>query len=461
MPIDLDAIRPRLQAALGDALQLGDVLGVGGFAAVFRARDPFLERDVAIKVLDPALAVSGELEEQFLREARIVAGVEHPHIVPLYDAVSREGLLYLVMRLLPGQSLAGRFQAEGKLSPDDAARLAHEVAMALAAAHERGVVHRDIKPDNILLDASGHATVTDFGISRVTSRPSGEQFGVTVGTPHYMSPEQAMGEDVDGRADVYSLGVVLFEMLAGRLPFEGRNLNELMAKVISVAPPKVSSLEPATPRALAELVDRLLSKDRDQRPDAAELVKLLAAARTPDAMLTPKAARWRKRRRRLLLVGIAVATAVVVLAVVGRTLFTLGSFVFKDPGKDPIIITEPAMVPAELLDAARREGSLRAGEQVKFVFIPGGRSIADAAFIVDSFIVRRSAAGARRVLLKGGNINVNRAGRPGDTRLRGYLIIGRGKTSADTLYNDLGGLDLGRLLMALYSNRDKLKDRQP
>ena len=461
MPIDIDAIRPRLQAALGDALRLGDVLGVGGFAAVFRAHDPFLERDVAIKVLDPALAVSGELEEQFLREARIVAGVEHPHIVPLYDAVSRDGLLYLVMRLLPGQSLAGRIKAERKLSPADAARLAHEVARALAAAHERGVVHRDIKPDNILLDASGHATVTDFGISRVTSRPSGEQFGVTVGTPHYMSPEQAMGEDVDGRADVYSLGVVLFEMLTGRLPFAGRNVTELMAKVISAPPPKVSSLEPATPRALAELVDRLLAKERDQRPHASELVTLLAAARTPDALLTPKAASWRKRRRRLLLFGTAVVTAVVVLAVVGKTLFMFGSFLLKDPGQDPTIITDLAQVPPSLIEDARREGSLLAGESIKYVFIPGGRTIADATFLTDSLLVRRSPKGARRVLLKGANINVNRTRRPGEDHLRGYLIVAHGKLHADTLYDDLGGLDMTRLLISLVTNSKKLAGGKP
>jgi serine/threonine-protein kinase len=246
MPIDIDALRPRLVAALGNDLQLGDLLGIGGFAAVFRAHDPFLQRDVAIKVLDPSLALSADLEEQFLREARVIAGTEHPHIVPLYAAESRQGLLYLVMRLLPGQALSDRITA-GKLPAADAARLALETARALAAAHANGVVHRDIKPDNILLDASGHATVTDFGISRVTARPAGELAGVTVGTPRYMSPEQALGEEVDGRSDVYSLGVVLFEMLTGRLPFEGRNATELIAKHIS-APPEVSRWSHRRPR---------------------------------------------------------------------------------------------------------------------------------------------------------------------------------------------------------------------
>ncbi len=455
MAIDTDALRPRLQAALGDSLLVGDVLGVGGFAAVFRAHDPFLERDVAIKVLDPTLALSEELEEQFLREARIVAGVEHPHIVPLYDAAARDGLLYLVMRLLPGQSLAGRIRSGGKPPAADAARLAHEVAMALVVAHERGVVHRDIKPDNILLDASGHATVTDFGISRVTSRPGGEQAGATIGTPSYMSPEQALGEEVDGRADTYSLGVVLFEMLTGRLPYEGRNLTELMAKIISAPVPKVSALEPATPTALVAMVDRLLAKERDQRPDAAELVQLLAAARTPDAMLTPRQARWRKRKRRLLIAGVGVGSAAVVLYFVARFAMGLGKLAFSEPGAEPTIFTDSAQVPAKLVEAARAEGSLRPGERLLFVFIPGGRTIADATFVTDSFVVRRAPAGARRVRLSGGTIFVNRTKRPNETRLRGYLIVSRGKTVADTLYDDLGGLDVTRLLISLMANKER------
>ncbi len=455
MAIDTDALRPRLQAALGESLRVGDVLGVGGFAAVFRARDLFLERDVAIKVLDPSLALSEELEEQFLREARIVACVEHPHIVPLYDAAARDGLLYLVMRLLPGQSLAGRIASEVKFPAAEAARLAHEVAMALVVAHECGVVHRDIKPDNILLDASGHATVTDFGISRVTSRPSGEQSGMTTGTPNYMSPEQALGEEVDGRADTYSLGVVLFEMLSGRLPYEGRNLTELMAKIISAPPPKVSAIVPDTPTALAKVVDLLLAKEREKRPDAAQLVKLLEAARTPDALLTPKQARWRKRRRRLLIAGVGVGSAAVVLYFVARFAMGLGKLAFSEPGAEPTIYTDSAQVPGELVHAARREGSLRPGEPLLFVFIPGGRTIADAAFVTDSFVVRRSPAGARRVRLTGGTIFVNRSKRPDESRMRGYLIISRGKTVADTLYNDLGGLDITRLLISLMANKER------
>jgi serine/threonine protein kinase len=196
-------------------------------------------------VLDPSLAVDAALEEQFLHEARTIAAAEHPHIVPLYSANSSGGLLYLVMRLLPGQSLEDRI-AGGKLPAAEAARIALECARALAAAHAVGVVHRDIKPGNILLDTNGNATVTDFGIALVTSRPARELVGSTSGTPHYMSPEQSLGERVDGRSDVYALGVVLYEMLTGTLPFPGRSVTEVIAKHISAPIPRVSEREPET-----------------------------------------------------------------------------------------------------------------------------------------------------------------------------------------------------------------------
>ena len=164
-------------------------------------------------------------------------------------------------------------------------------------------MHRDIKPANILLDANGNATVTDFGIALVTSRPARELVGSTAGTPHYMSPEQSLGEQVDGRSDVYALGVVLYEMLTGTLPFPGRNVTEVIAKHISAPIPKVSEREPETPVALVRLVDRMLAKDPAARPTAAELVKELTAASTPDGLLTPSQVRRRRWKRRGLYLG--------------------------------------------------------------------------------------------------------------------------------------------------------------
>ncbi|MDH5315218.1 MAG: serine/threonine protein kinase [Gemmatimonadota bacterium] len=447
MPIDIDALRPRLQAALGDSLQLGDVLGTGGFAAVFRARDPYLERDVAIKVLDPALGVSADLEAQFLHEARIIAGTEHPHIVPLYAAESKNGLLYLVMRLLPGQALRDRM-AGGKLPPADAGRLALEVARALATAHAKGVIHRDIKPENILLDGSGHAIVTDFGISRVASRPALETAGTTVGTPHYLSPEQALGEEVDGRSDVYTLGVVLFEMLAGRLPFEGRSVKELIAKHISAPPPKVSELEPQTPAALAGLVDRMLAKEPDQRPSAATLVSELEAATTPEALLSPRAVRARRWRRRLVLAGVAVGSAGLVIWLVVRIALTVIGML-TEGGPDAVLIASGEAVPDSLVEPARLEGSLRPGEQVTFAYIPSGGTAAEVLLMTDSILIRRDPAGTRRIVIKDADISINRR-KPSRSAPTVSLFIVRTKGQPpDTLYRNLSGTEAVRLLTEL------------
>src|SRR5439155_23785811 len=371
-------------------------LGEGGFAAVVRAHDPFLERDVAIKVLDPSLAVDAAREEQFLHEARTIAAAEHPHIVPLYSAESTGGLLYLVMRLLPGQSLEDRI-AEGRLSAAEAARIALECARALAAAHAVGVVHRDIKPANILLDANGNATVTDFGIALVTSRPVRELLGSTAGTPHYMSPEQSLGEQVDGRSDVYALGVVLYEMLTGTLPFPGRNVTEVIAKHISAPIPKVSEREPKTPVALVRLVNHMLAKDPATRPTAAELVKELTAASTPDALLTPSQVRRRRWKRHGIYLAIAVASAGPVIFFGVRTAYKVMAFIVGGgSGADPALLESGGAVPDSIVRLARESGSIHANERVGLVFIPANRTFADALLLTDSTIIRRAPNGTIR-----------------------------------------------------------------
>jgi serine/threonine-protein kinase len=444
-----------LPAALGDSLQLGELLGAGGFAAVFRAHDPFLERDVAIKVLDPNLGLSHELEEQFLHEARAIAGVEHPHIVPLYSAESRNGLLYLVMRLLPGQSLADRLK-EGPLAFDEAARLAHEVAQALQAAHERGVVHRDIKPENILLDGAGHAIVTDFGIARVTNRPTTEAAGVSTGTPHYMSPEQALGEEVDGRADVYSLGVVLYRMLTGQLPFDAKSMPELVAKVIAAPAPGVSALRPDAPKALADLVDRMLVKDRNARPTAAEAVALLAAARTPEAMLTPRQASRRRWKRRGALFGVAMVSGGVVMIGAIYVVIQLVRAMFLDPGGPPALSVVAPNIPDSLVQAARKDGSLVPGETVRYVFIPGGHTADDALLWTDSAIVRRRAAGPSRYPLADADVDLNR-NIAGGKSIGTFIVKHKNKTR-DTLYTGLSGQEITTLIGVLSTLAD---DKRP
>ena len=461
MSIDTSALRPKLEAALGGQLQLGELLGEGGFAAVFRAHDPFLERDVAIKVLDPSLDVDAALEEQFLHEARTIAAAEHPHIVPLYSAESRGGLLYLVMRLLPGQSLADRI-AQGKLPPAEAARIALECARALAAAHAVGVVHRDIKPANILLDANGNATVTDFGIALVTARPAREVLGLTTGTPHYMSPEQSLGEQVDGRSDVYALGVVLYEMLTGTCPFPGRNATEVIAKHISAPIPKVSEREPETPAALVRLVERMLAKDPAKRPTAAELVKELTAASTPDALLTPSQIRRRRWKRRGIYLGVAAVSAGLVLFFVVRIAIQLMTFFAgSGGGADPALLESGGAVPDSIVRLARETGSVGANERVGLVFIQAKHSFADALLLTDSAIIRRSSKGTIRRSLEESDINLQPLPRGGSAG--GLLIVRRKGAAPDTLYRDLSAREGFRLMneFTAWRRAQKARDSTP
>ena len=443
MSIDVETLRPKLEAALGDKLQLGPLIGQGGFAAVFRAHDPFLERDVAIKVLDPSLAVDAALEEQFLHEARTIAAAEHPHIVPLYSAESKGGLLYLVMRLLPGQSLADRI-AKGKLPPAEAARIALECARALAAAHSVGVVHRDIKPGNVLLDANGNATVTDFGISLVTSRPAREVHGSTAGTPHYMSPEQALGEPVDGRADVYALGVVLYEMLTGARPFAGRNATEVIAQHISAPIPRVSEREAETPVALVRLVERMLAKDPAGRPTAAELVKELTAASSPEGLLTPSQVGRRRWKRRGIYLGIAAVTAGIMIVIGVRIAARLLSlFAGSGGGADPALLESGGAVPDSIVRLARESGSVGRNEQVQLVFIQANHTFADALLVTDSAIIRRRPSGNIRRSLEDSNINLQPLPRAGSAG--GLLIVTVKGAAPDTLYQDLSAREGFRL----------------
>jgi serine/threonine protein kinase len=225
MSLDLSHLRTRLQKALGKEFRVGNLLGEGGFAAVFRVRDKALRREVAVKVIDLGLTPSPELAERFVREARTVAQLEHEHIVPIYKVGGyRNEVLYIVMQCVDGPSLRQLLDKRKRLPIADAVKIARQVAAALGYAHRERVVHRDVKPDNILLDPSGRVLVTDFGISKAAEAASGAQLtteGMVVGTPQYMSPEQATGDKIGTRSDIYSLGIVLYQMLAGSVPFDG------------------------------------------------------------------------------------------------------------------------------------------------------------------------------------------------------------------------------------------------
>ena len=269
-PPDIDTeLSARLARVLAPAYDLDREIGRGGMAIVYRARDLRLKRGVAVKLLPPDLAFRADIRSRFLREAETAARLSHPNIVPIYTVDERDGLVYFVMALVEGESVGDRVKRAGPMPIADARRIVREVADALAYAHANGVVHRDVKPDNILLDAnSGRAMVTDFGIARAAS--DGEArltaTGAAIGTPAYMSPEQCSGDrEIDGRSDLYSLGAVAYQMISGTPPFTGGNTPSIMMKQVMEAPVPLSQRRPDVPRDLEQIVMRLLQKDPANR----------------------------------------------------------------------------------------------------------------------------------------------------------------------------------------------------
>ena len=312
-------IPARLATALSDRYRIERELGAGGMATVYLAQDLKHDRQVAIKVLREDLAASLGAG-RFLREIKIAAQLQHPHILPLLDSGEADGFLYFVMPYIKGQSLRERLDREGELPVHEAVRLITEVVDALVEAHEHGVVHRDIKPDNVMLSGR-HALVTDFGVAKAISEATGRNtvttLGVAVGTPSYMSPEQAAADPhVDHRSDIYSVGVMAYEMLAGRPPFTGSTPQQVLAAHVTEAPDPVSKRRPAIPPALDQIVMRCLAKrPADRWQTAAELHAALEPLGTPSGGMTPAQMPPVKgvgaSRRLPLLVG---AAAVLVLA---------------------------------------------------------------------------------------------------------------------------------------------------
>src|SRR5687768_10214687 len=292
----MSAVMERLSTALADRYRIQRELGQGGMATVYLAHDVRHERDVAVKVLSPELAETLG-RHRFVREIRLAAGLNHPHILPLYDSGECDGFLYFVMPVMGGQTLRDRLQQEHTLPLDDAVRIASEVADALDYAHRHDVVHRDIKPENILLH-EGHAVVADFGIGKAlvaaaASTATFTQIGVTVGTPAYMSPEQASGDAVDGRSDLFALGCVLYEMLTGEVAFTGPSATATIARRFVYAPPPVSATRTDVPTAVSDAVTRLLAMEPAGRHSSgAHVVTALRTAVTPRhvAVATPRAA---------------------------------------------------------------------------------------------------------------------------------------------------------------------------
>jgi TolB-like protein/tRNA A-37 threonylcarbamoyl transferase component Bud32/Flp pilus assembly protein TadD len=278
----------RLQDALSARYRIERTLGRGGMATVFLAEDLKHRRRVAIKVLDPEVAADIG-PERFLREIETVARLTHPHILPLHDSGAEGGLLFYVMPYVDGESLRHRLNREKQLPLEDALRIAREVAGALSYAHSRGLVHRDIKPENVLLE-EGHAVLADFGVARVLASVGDEKLtltGVAVGTPSYMSPEQVAGGSADARSDVYALGCVLYEMLAGQAPFTGPTAESIVFQHLNASPPRVTLLRPSVPSGVEQLISKALAKTPADRfatsaefADAAALPSDLTSVRT-------------------------------------------------------------------------------------------------------------------------------------------------------------------------------------
>src|SRR5919108_5929630 len=287
-----------LRAALAGRYAFERLLGEGAMGKVVLARDVTLERLVAVKVISPELAATSTFRDRFLLEARTVAKLRHPSIVTVHEAGEAAGHLYFVMEYVPGESLRGLLDQTQRLSPERTTEILGDVADALAYAHAQGVIHRDVKPENILIDGdTGRAMLTDFGIARALTAAADARLtgtGLIVGSPRYMSPEQAAGErELDGRADIYSLGLIGYEMLTGESPFAGASAASLIARQITQPAPPVRQRAPNAPTALATAIDRALEKDPEHRwQTAAEMATTLRSAHVATAPRNERARRW-------------------------------------------------------------------------------------------------------------------------------------------------------------------------
>ena len=256
------------QGALAGRYSIDSELGRGGMGIVYLAREVHLDRLVAIKLLPPEHARERAFREGFLREARLAAKLSHPNIIPIHAVEERGEFVYYVMAFVDGETLTQRVRARGPLPTSEGTRVVREVAWALAYAHEQGLVHRDIKPDNILIERStGRVLVADFGIAAAAGTQSAE--GVS-GTPEFMSPEQALGKPLDARSDLYGLGATAFYAFSGRFPFEGKSVTEILAKQVTTQAPQLAAMGLPLPRKVASLVDRCLAKEPEHRPETAQ-----------------------------------------------------------------------------------------------------------------------------------------------------------------------------------------------
>ncbi|MGZ4315683.1 MAG: protein kinase domain-containing protein [Gaiellaceae bacterium] len=337
---------------IADRYELEEVVGHGGMSTVYKAHDSLLERNVALKVLHQQYNEDEDFVERFKHEARSVAQLQHPNIVTVIDRGEEDGRQYIVFEFIDGENLKELVVRKGRLDLRDALEIANEIAHGLAFAHDHGLVHRDVKPQNVLLNGDGRAKVTDFGIARSLDVDHGvTQTGTILGTSNYIAPEQASGQPVDAHTDVYSLGIVLYEMLTGELPFPGESFVAIAMRHIQEPSPNVLDVRGDIPLRVAEMIDRALEKDPEQRfptmdAFAAEIEASLAELdRGEDGavtMVVPAAQRLQRQRQRKsvsplpLLIGLLGALAIAAV-IVGLLMFRGGGQ--KVPVGKPITIT--------------------------------------------------------------------------------------------------------------------------
>ncbi|HEX3873420.1 MAG TPA: protein kinase [Solirubrobacteraceae bacterium] len=335
------AMRAPTGTLLNGRYRLDEQVGIGGMARVYRGFDIVLERQVAVKTLNREVASDSDPLERFRREARAVARLSHPHIVTVIDAGEDDGTPYIVFEYIEGETLKQRIRRLGKLDIPEAVAYAIELARALGAAHEAHIVHRDVKPQNVLINGDGRALITDFGIARTLTEQGLTADGRVLGTTDYVSPEQALGRPVTGQSDIYALGVVLFEMLTGEVPFSAENQVAVAMKHVREELPDVQQRRPEVSAGLAAVIDRATAKDVRQRyPDAAAMIADLSEALAIEAVRTghatgeattvlrtlPRSARRRlplrlrnPKRLALTLVGLGLVGLIVAIVLIGHT----------------------------------------------------------------------------------------------------------------------------------------------